>query len=161
MKSFQATTSKDFFSIRAEKIWQVWNFFALLKNRESWKFIPKNFSSNDDWTMVSLHSPSLSLSSFFSLSLLSLSLLHALTRSPHTSAHTNTQLVCLLFEVVFSSNPPPNTSGKPPARHKFSIRKKWHCRGPFYKKSESFLKCQRLLIAIRHCYYTFYQKEWQ
>ena len=124
-KVFKQQHQKTFFNSSGKKIWQVWNFFALLKNRESWKFIPKNFSSNDDWTMVSLHSPSLSLSSFFSLSLLSLSLLHALTRSPHTSAHTNTQFVCLLFEVVFSSNPPPNTSGKPPTRRKFSIRKKW------------------------------------
>ena len=86
----------------------------------------------------------------------SLSLLHALTRSPHTSAHTNTQLVCLLFEVVFSSNPPPDTSGKSPTRHKFSIRKKWHCRGPFYKINCSMFErpkitnCYRSLLLTIH-----------
>ena len=135
-KVFKQATSKDFFFNSSGKKSDKFGIFLLfwkIENRENsfQKTFPRMMTGQWSRCILPLflfHLSSLSLS--FSDSL---SLLHALTHSPHTSAHTNTQFVCLLFEVVFSSNPPPNTSGKPPTRHKFSIRKKWHCRGPFYK----------------------------
>ena len=125
-KVFKQQHQKTFFNSRGKKFdkFGIFLLFWKIENRENsfQKTFPRMMTGQWSRCILPLflfHLSSLSLS--FSDSL---SLLHALTRSPHTSAHTNTQFVRLLFEVVFSSNPPPNTSGKPPTRRKFSIRKK-------------------------------------